>query len=367
MFLFDNIHSLVEKGDLQKVEKFLEKKPDAINQMSKSKGIPINIAIQKVDISMFGFLISKGAKIDDYSLTYAIETKSIEMLELVFKQGANANSKAMYAYRHGWDVDVKFAITEVFFIYDLKKEKDNHENYCKTVIDIALKNGLKINKALSFDILNCATKKSTDSVINYLYEKGFKNEFNSKMLGEAISECNVGLVKTIVKDNPQLINKKAIDNETPLEWTFTCMSIKSQAEDKLKLKEIAAILISNNADVNIPNNIGRTSFFKYSWQMFYNTGKIDSNDELIKQFLSKSTNPRANILYKELLKGNSSKAPVVCNSCKENFILQDLANYRYILKNKSLTVKCPHCKGEASNLSTGIIFADDEEWIKMEN
>lgn len=359
---FNNIHKLVNNGDILKVEKFISKKPSSINQEESSTGaIPLNIAIKNADIPMYNFLLSKGAAIDERSLYFAITSKNVELVESIIKQGGKLTS------------------ANIFSTYNYESEKEIHEQYCKSLIDLILKYKFKLDDDLKFNILRQAYINSTQNVINYLSENDFKPIYNSKILHEAIGNYGVSddnfktaeLVKTIIQENPKLINQiysdKDNNSHTPLQDTIRSLIFRrAMGEIKTieKYEEIAYILISAGADVNIVSS-QTTPFFDYLWSTFMRDGKIDSSNELIKLFLSKSTNKMANILYKELSEKKPSKAVLLCKVCKQSFILE--INY-YQIKNKYndvVSIICPHCKSSYTSW-TYLKFADEEDWIKME-
>jgi ankyrin repeat protein len=374
MLFFSSIHSLVNKGNIAEVEKFLVKKPDTINQYSKNKGIPVNLAIQKANVPMMEFLLSKGAKINALSLSYAIGAGNSELVKRMFDLGAKPNEKKAFASGEspeGYYFEEEPALVGIFKVYDAMRSKTEHENFCKTVIDLAFQAGLKIDKKMNSSMIKNATKHSTPEVIKYMIEKGFKVEYGVKQLGEAISDCNVNLVSLVAENANDFINNiidKNDNNVTPIEWALSCWSITRTPDEKNKYLDIIEILINHGSDINKPNNIGRTPFYQYIWSGFYDTLKINTNDKLTQIFLANSTNKVANILYEQLQKGYASKAPVVCDKCKEVFILKDLSGYVRLQKEKSFKINCPHCKKDALKVFGYIDFAREETyWINMDN
>jgi len=215
--------------------------------------IKINTFTNEEKEDMVEKLIRRGSDVNfidnkgNTSLVYAIQGKSLSLVNLLVKNDANINylipssdqTILMYAIDVG-NIDIIQLLVEYGADINFKNSKG-----CSVLEMIFEKEKLKIFEYfVKYDI----------------------NNFTSEVINNLISKERLDLLKILIENNFN-INLKDENDDTPLVYAF-----------KNRQPEIVKYLIENGADVSNKNKQGETIdylntkyFYEYGWQKSYDT------------------------------------------------------------------------------------------------
>jgi len=95
----DTVFNHITAGDMEKLQKLINKNPSLINKKDEDGDTPLHLAAEEGQTIIAEFLISKGAKVNGKSnnketpLHLAAEKGHLEMVRLLIKKGADINIK----------------------------------------------------------------------------------------------------------------------------------------------------------------------------------------------------------------------------------------------------------------------------------
>ena len=257
------INAAVENGDLQTVEKLLNKGID-VNSVDKYGYNLLMTALSVDKFEMASFLIDKGAdvnqesKLESKPLEFAIQSKNVAIVQKLVEYDANIHEQwpdGMYpivlAAIYSSEI-VKYFIEKGVDVNVVNHQGDGalyfgvRSNTLLTV-KLLVENGANINKQNEFGTapIHCA---SNYEIMKYLISKGANVNIQENM-GHAPLNMFYGRPEyvALLLDNGADINLQRSDGETPLHKAIRKKRIES-----------AKLLIKRGANVFIKDHNGRT-------------------------------------------------------------------------------------------------------------
>ncbi|ORX87446.1 ankyrin [Anaeromyces robustus] len=215
--------------------------------------IKINTYTDEEKEDIIDCLIKKGSDVNfidnlgNSPLVYAIQKKSLSIVNLLIKNEANLN----YIIK---------SRNQSILMYAIELEE-------MEIIHILIEYGADINfkNSEGDSAIKMASQKGKLDIFEYLVKYDINN-FNSQVINEIISEERLDLLIILVNNHLD-INIKDENENTPLVYAF-----------KNRQPDIVKYLIENGADIYNKNKQGETIeqlnykyFYEFGWHKSYNT------------------------------------------------------------------------------------------------
>ncbi len=369
MLFAPKVFKLVDKGDIAAMEALLAKKPEEANRKSKKRGLPVTAAVKSGNVDLVKFLLAHKGKADGESLYEAVCAANPELVKLCLdaKVSPRASVEKILGPRP--------VFAQVFYALDPERDEARYDAWCIAAIDLFAAAGLGREPKFQKDILeyygdmwgSCMIRPTTvmtRAVVEHLAGTLFDFKASAKAMIEAISADSPALVARLLAQDPALANARHESDDVLDFASFGYFLKYGDERDRRKRAEIITLLLAAGANVDKKLKTNTTACYSFLWRLFMETGSVE--DPLLPRFLEKSADAQARFLYEELKKGRDSRAPFACSKCEKPFILEDLYNYRELLKAGRLSVTCPNCRKDAlMGTVRALAFADDAAWEAM--
>lgn len=355
MFFSANIFKLTAAGKVEKIERFLAKKPDTVNSFNSDRESPLIIAIKSQNLDVIRLLITKGADVnltspqsDTTPLEEAVKTGMPEIIGLMLEKGANPNYNPSMLHCVSWIYD-----HHDFSNYDETEEPDEyretveeHEALVLKVLEMFFAHGLELNVPRGFDVLYFAAQDSTPRILEYLKSRGGDLKRLDPEMGGLLHAAVAGdKVKNLTYLLEQGLSPDVQDDRRE---TALHRAIGHYYDDET----IMRILLDAGADVNILNSQNMSSFAYYTLYAYIREGEVGKG-ELAARFAQNASEPTAANLFKQLssnVKGASF--PIICQNCNAVILVEDIPYFRRMIRhefdNKYFT--CSRCKKPVNGL-----------------